>query len=99
MPISPSFMPSQTLIDIFNVYGGILSIVIGLLSVFISITFFVFGMRTESRTKKVLAEIKTQTDMLQQITAKQLDKLIDNSHSVSMSTMETMQSLVHSKDK
>ena len=75
-------IPNQALIDFFNVYGGILSLVIGALSVFISIIFFVFGMKTESRTRKVLAEIKTQTDMLQQITAKQFDKLIDNNHSV-----------------
>jgi lipopolysaccharide export LptBFGC system permease protein LptF len=53
------------------------SIILGILAFILSLWFFKLSKDSESQVSKSLAEIKTQTQMLQQITASQLDRLTE----------------------
>ena len=66
------------MVDFFNVFGGITSTILGFLSIFISITFYIYGKKTETDTREALAEIKSQAEALQKLSGKHIDKLLDH---------------------
>jgi hypothetical protein len=60
-------MPSQQLIDFVNVYGGIISLVVGVLATALSILFFVLAKKAEKDTAILLETIKGSVDTLKSI--------------------------------
>lgn len=58
----------------FNIASSLVSSVLAIVAIILSIWFFILSKNTESRTAASLAEIKTQTEMLNKITGKQIDR-------------------------
>jgi hypothetical protein len=65
----------MTTTDAFNLAASIVSIILALLSIGLSLAFFIAAKRTERSVESSLTKIETQTEMLQKITGKQLDRL------------------------
>jgi hypothetical protein len=59
--------------EIFNLASSIVSVLLGVLSMVLSLVFFAAAKKTEKSVDMSLVKIETQTDMLQKITGKQLD--------------------------
>ena len=62
-------------VEIWSIVSSIVSVILGFFAIFISLWFFIIGRKTEGNVSNALVEIKTQTDMLQKISGKQLDRL------------------------
>jgi len=61
--------------ELWGLAASIVSVVLGFGAVALSVYFFVAGKRTEGAVGNSLTKIETQTEMLQKITGKQLDRL------------------------
>lgn len=58
----------------FNIGGNIASLVLSVLAMVLSIWFFVLAKNSESETKRALEGIRTQTDALQKLAGRWLDR-------------------------
>ena len=65
----------MTITEGFNVAASLVSIILGILSIALSLVFFAAAKKTERSVEVSLTKIDTQTEMLQKITGKQLDRL------------------------
>jgi hypothetical protein len=61
--------------DVVGIVAGLVSIGLGILAIWLSLWFFKQSKQTESNVDASLIKIETQTEMLQKITSKQLDRL------------------------
>ena len=61
--------------DTLNLIASAINIVLASLAIFISIWFFVQSKNTEKETSNSLTKIETQTDMLQKLTGRWMDRL------------------------
>ena len=62
-------------VEIWSIVSSIVSVILAFFAIVISIWFFMVSRKTEKDVSNALAEIKTQADMLQKISGKQLDRL------------------------
>ena len=62
-------------VEIWSIVSSIVSVILGFFAIVISLWFFMVSRKTEKDVSNALAEIKTQADMLQKISGKQLDRL------------------------
>ena len=62
-------------IEGISIISGIVSVILGFLAIGLSVYFFIQAKKAESETSNSLESIKAQTDILQKITARQLDRL------------------------
>lgn len=62
-------------VEIFSIAGSIASIVLAVVAVALSVFFFSQSKNTESSVRESLADIKTQTDSLQKLTGRWMDRL------------------------
>ena len=83
-----------TSIDLINLAVGITSLLLAILAGGLSIYFFVATKETERRTAQLLEAIKTQTDALQKLTGKWMDKLINYSTQSQPVYSETLSTLM-----
>lgn len=65
----------MTTVEAFGLAGNIVSLVLGVVAILMAVAFYLAGRGTEQRVAASLTKIETQTDMLQKITGKQLDRL------------------------
>lgn len=63
-----------TTLAIVGIIAGSVSVILGFLALFLSVIFFVKGRNTEKAVSNTLTEIRTQTQILQKITARQIDR-------------------------
>ena len=61
--------------EMWSIISSIVSVILAFFAIAISIWFFIVGRNTEKNVSNSLTEIKTQTEMLQKISGKQLDRL------------------------
>src|SRR5262249_15048645 len=61
--------------DAWGMAANIASLALALISIWLSIHFYVSGRQTESAVRDALTEIRVQTNMLQQLAGRQLDRL------------------------
>jgi hypothetical protein len=61
--------------ETWSIISSVVSVILAFFAVAISIWFFLVGRNTEKDVSNSLTEIKTQTEMLQKISGKQLDRL------------------------
>mgnify|MGYP003587795725 CR=1 FL=1 len=81
--------------EFWSLAGSIVSIVLGLFAICLSIYFFVQSKKTEQNISVSLAKIETQTDALQKLTGRQLDRLTKYvTQPKSSSTDEAMAELI-----
>lgn len=89
-------MSAET-INILSILSGAFSIGISFIAMVLSVAFYFAGRNTENRIATSLARIEAQTDALQKLSGKQIDKLmkhaLDGSNQVS--TNDTMLQLMH----
>lgn len=86
---------SPETINIINILSGVSAITISIIAMALSITFYIAGRRTETSVSISLAEIKTQTNALQKLSGKQIDKLMDHVFDGTSSQSETMGQMIH----
>src|SRR5713226_7209357 len=65
----------MTATEAFYLASSIVSVLLGLLSIVLSLVFFAAAKSTERSVDGTLIKIQTQTEMLQKITGRQLDRL------------------------
>ena len=68
-------METLTTTEIWSIISSIVSVILGMFAIFLSAYFFVVGRKSEKEVSQSLTKIETQADILQKITAKQLDRL------------------------
>ena len=61
--------------DPWNLMSSVVSVVLGVVAIFLSLYFFVQSRNVQENVRTALAEIKAQTGVLQKITSRQLDRL------------------------
>ncbi len=62
-------------VEIWSIVSSIVSVILAVFAIGISIWFFIVGRNTDKNVSNNLTEIKTQAEMLQKISGKQLDRL------------------------
>lgn len=62
------------ILNIINTAGNLTAIILGLLAIVLSIWFFVLAKNSELETKRALEGIRTQTDALQKLAGRWLDR-------------------------
>ena len=67
---------SPDTINTISILSGVFSISISVIAIFLSIIFYLAGRKTEISVSTSLAKIETQTDALQKLSGKQIDKLM-----------------------
>ena len=85
-----------------TIIASVASLVVSIGAVTLAIVFYMGGRNTELRITTALAEIKAQTEALQKLSGKQIDKLLDhafNSHTADSNTEITKQLLNVLKEK
>ena len=83
------------IINAINIIAGISSIIISIVAIYLSITFYIAGRKTENSVSISLAEIKTQTNALQKLSGKQIDKLMDHVFDGNISQSDTMGQIIN----
>jgi hypothetical protein len=71
--MSPS--PGLSILDAFNLAASITSIILAVLAIILSLLFFVRGKDSERLVTNALEGIRTQTDALQKLTGRWMDRL------------------------
>jgi len=71
-------MPPQYLIDFVNVYGGATSLIVGFISIWLSVVFYLSAKTTESKNAELLASIKISVETLNTINNTLLGKAIQH---------------------
>lgn len=61
--------------DTWSLVASVVSVIVGMVAIAMSVAFYLSGRGTEQRVGASLTKIETQTEMLQKITGKQLDRL------------------------
>ena len=61
--------------EFWSIVASVVSIILGLVAIAVSIYFFVTNQKTEKNVSNSLTKIETQTEMLQKITGRQIDRL------------------------
>ena len=61
--------------EFWSIVASVVSIILGFVAIVVSIYFFVTNQKTEKNVSNSLTKIETQTEMLQKITGKQIDRL------------------------
>jgi hypothetical protein len=67
---------SPETVNIISIFAGIFSIAISVVAIGLSIVFYFAGRKTEISVTTSLAKIEAQTDALQKLSGKQIDKLM-----------------------
>ena len=88
--------PPQYLVDYINVYGGISSLLVGVISIIVSAIFFIFGTIVENKTNKALSKIEEQTQTLQKISDLQISRLLDIQEKTNNSLLGSITSSINS---
>jgi hypothetical protein len=83
------------IINTINILAGISSIAISFIAIALSLTFYIAGRKTENRVSTSLAKIEAQTNALQKLSGKQIDKLMNHVFDGSASQSETMGQMIH----
>jgi len=68
-------MDAMTAAEFWSLVSSIVSTILGIGAIALSLYFFVASKRTEREVATALTKIETQTEMLQKLTGKQLDRL------------------------
>ena len=61
--------------EFWSILASVISVILGVVAIAVSIYFFVTNQKTEKNVSNSLTKIETQTDMLQKITGRQIDRL------------------------
>src|SRR5438034_553609 len=61
--------------EAWSLVASVVSVIVGVFAVALAVAFYLAGRGTEQRVGSSLTKIETQTEMLQKITGKQLDRL------------------------
>ncbi|MFA4902195.1 MAG: hypothetical protein WC600_05555 [Desulfobaccales bacterium] len=85
---------SPETVNVINIIGGVSAIAISIIAMALSITFYIAGRKTENSVSSSLAEIKTQTNALQKLSGKQIDKLMDHVFNGNISQSDTMGQII-----
>lgn len=83
------------IINAINIIAGISSIAISVIAIALAIIFYLAGRRTEISVSSSLAEIKAQTNALQKLSGKQIDKLMEHAFDGKISTSEAMNQIIN----
>ena len=67
---------SPETINTISILSGVFSISISVIAIFLSIVFYLAGRKTEISVSNSLTKIETQTDALQKLSGRQIDKLM-----------------------
>lgn len=67
---------SPDTINTISILSGVFSISISVIAIFLSIIFYLAGRKTEISVSTSLSKIETQTDALQKLSGRQIDKLM-----------------------
>lgn len=65
----------MNLLEVFNLVSSISSIILSILAIWLALYFYNHGRDVEKNSEKALEGIKTQSDSLQRLTAKWMDRL------------------------
>lgn len=71
-------MPSQSVIDFMNVYGSAISLLVGVLAIWLSIMFYRSAKNTEIKNTVILAELKQNISTLNSINNSLLSKAMQH---------------------
>lgn len=83
-----------TFIDWLSIVSSIFSIGLAILALWLSLRFFFSTNKSEKEATKLLAEIKTQTNLIQRVTGKMLDKYVTFSTTPQPDQTETLMRLL-----
>ncbi|MCZ6688252.1 MAG: hypothetical protein O7H41_01410 [Planctomycetota bacterium] len=62
-------------LPVWSIIASVVSVILGFVAIALALVFYLTGRKTESRVSNSLTKIETQTDALQKITGRQLDRL------------------------
>jgi hypothetical protein len=63
------------LVELLSIISSVVSLILGVLAIILSVVFFIQSKKAEKESSNALESIKGQTDALQKITARQMDRL------------------------
>lgn len=86
---------SPEIVNAINIVSGISAISISFIAIALSIIFYIAGRRTETSVSTSLAKIEAQTDSLQKLSGKQIDKLMQHAFEGKTSTSDAMGQVIN----
>jgi hypothetical protein len=81
-------------VNVISIIAGISSIAISIIAIALSIVFYMAGRKTENSVSRSLVKIETQSDALQKLSGKQIDKLMQHAYESKTATSDVMGQMI-----